>query len=133
MKKIAFVCQRYGLEVNGGSELHCRQLAERLIKFYDVNVYTTCAIDYSTWKNEYKPGMEVINGIKVHRFPVAKERNMSDFNKLSSKVLCENHSESEEIRWIEEQGPYAPELLGKLKENHSKYEVVIFMTYLYYD
>ena len=68
MKKIAFVCQRYGLEVNGGAELLCRQLAERLNRYYDVEVITTCAVDYVTWKNEYEPGEEYINEVLVRRF-----------------------------------------------------------------
>ena len=85
-KKILFVVQRYGLEVNGGAELHCRQLAERLKDEYNVSVLTTCAIDYVTWKNEYKEGIEYINGVKVIRKKVDFERNQKEFNKISAKL-----------------------------------------------
>ena len=39
--KVAFVVQRYGLEINGGAELHCRWVAEHMNKHWDVEVLTT--------------------------------------------------------------------------------------------
>ena len=36
--KIAFVVVRYGADINGGAEYHCRMLAERLVDDYDVEV-----------------------------------------------------------------------------------------------
>ena len=132
-EKLAFVCQRYGLEVNGGAELLCRQLAEKMTLIYDVCVYTTCAIDYITWRNEYKPGKEEINGVTVYRFPVDKERNLASFNKLSV-ILDRNlvHSEVAEEKWIDAQGPLCPKLLKQLQMDYKNYKAVIFMTYLYY-
>lgn len=132
-EKIAFVCQRYGLEVNGGAELLCRQLAEKLQGVYDVEVYTTCAVDYVTWENSYRPGTEEINGVTVHRFASEKPRNQRQFNKISQKVFSNpNHSDEEEAEWIDKQGPVCPALLKELQKNHKTYKAVLFMTYLYY-
>ena len=47
--RLCFVIQRYGLEVAGGSELHCRWLAGRLAGRHQVQVATTCALDYLEW------------------------------------------------------------------------------------
>ena len=41
--KLAFVVQRYGADIAGGSEGHCRELAERLSANHDITVLTTCA------------------------------------------------------------------------------------------
>ena len=130
---IAFVCQRYGLEVNGGAELHCRQVAEILAPYYNITVYTTCAIDYVTWKDEYQPGEETINGVRVKRFRVSRERNQIDFDRISQIALTNpKHTDAQEEEWIDAQGPYCPELIETLSREHSNYRVVFFMTYLYY-
>lgn len=131
-KKIAIVVQRYGLEVNGGAELHCRQLAEHLAKFYEIEIITTKAIDYVTWKNEYTADEEIINGITVKRFPVSRERDNKRFNKLSETILQCRSSKEEEERWMTEQGPCSESLIGYLKDHGGNYNAVIYFTYLYY-
>lgn len=47
-ENIAFVVVRYGLNINGGAEYHCRMLAERLTNDYNVEVLTTCVDNYRT-------------------------------------------------------------------------------------
>ena len=132
-KRIALVNQRYGLEVNGGSELLCRQLAERLTEHYEVDVITTCAIDYERWENYYAEGREVINGVNVLRFKVEKQRNKKKFDACSARVLGnKNNTPEEEKKWIEEQGPFCTAAVEYIKNHHSEYGTVIFTTYLYY-
>ena len=81
-RKLAFVVQRYGLEVNGGAELLSRQLVEHLQQQYDIEVLTTKAIEYTTWKNEYTNDVDVINGVTVRRICVEKPSDLSRFGKF---------------------------------------------------
>ncbi|MHB8100982.1 MAG: glycosyltransferase family 4 protein [Methanosarcina sp.] len=129
--KIVFVVQRYGLEVNGGAEFHCRLVAEHLSKYFDVEVITTCAIDYMTWKNEYPPGIEILNGVCVRRFPVDYERDIPKFNKSSEKIFGNIHTYEDEIEWMKLQGPYSTKLLNYIQNNKDNYTYFIFFTYLY--
>lgn len=131
--KICFVVQRYGIEVNGGAELHCRQLAEHMLPYCEkIDVLTTKAIDYMTWKNEYTSEREVINGVNVIRFPVKKERNQKEFDEINSRFMRGLLKEKEEQAWIDKQGPFVPDLIEYLKVHQDEYTVVIFFAYLYY-
>lgn len=133
MAKIAFVVQRYGLEVNGGSELYCRQVAERLKKYFNLEVLTTCAIDYISWKNEYQPGEETINGVIVKRFLVQQKRNRLKFSLLSKRVEDKRKTRYfDELSWQCGQGPYSIDLLNYLNEHKADYDAIFFMTYLYF-
>lgn len=132
MRKIAFVVQRYGLEVNGGAELECRQLAEHMNENYEVEILTTKAVDYVTWKDEYTQNRETVNGVLVRRFSVKEPRNNKEFNRLSEKVLQGKSTKEEEELWMKKQGPYSVELVEYIKEHKEDYDVFVFFTYLYY-
>ena len=131
--RIAFVCQRYGLEVNGGAELYCRQVAEKLTELYDVTIYTTCAVDYVTWSNYYANMEEDINGVHVKRFPVSQERDNVEFGKIHEYVMTHpNHTAAKEEEWVQKQGPVCDALLECLDQERHQYQAILFMTYLYY-
>ena len=133
MDKIAFVCQRYGAEVNGGAEAECRAYAEHLTPYYDVEIITTCALDYSSWKNHYPAGCETINGVTVRRFPVSEERVQKRFDRLSARIAWKkDRSRAEELEWLRAQGPVSDEAVDYLRSHAGEYKVVYFMTYLYY-
>ena len=132
--RICFVVQRYGDEVNGGAEVHARQLAEHVAQYTDheVEVATTKAIDYVTWRNEYENDEDIVNGLKVHRFPVVNERVQEKFNKISEKVAAGQADAAEQEKWMKLQGPECPALIEWLKANKDNYDRFVFLTYLYY-
>ena len=131
-RKICYVVQRYGMEVNGGAELLCRQMAELMVPMYDVEVLTSKAIDYMSWKDEYDQDIEDINGVTVRRFSVEKERVRSEFDEINGRFLNGSMKRSEEQDWINKQGPYVPALINYIKAHKNDYDVFVFFTYLYY-
>ena len=130
--RLAFVVQRYGEDVNGGAEYHCRLIAEHLARQHQVEVLTTCAKDYITWRNVHRPGLQVVNGVRVRRFKVKRPRDPDRFGRLSKKVFLGRHDERDELAWLDEQGPLSPKLLAFLKRRHHEYDYFVFFSYRYY-
>ncbi|MBA2251000.1 MAG: glycosyltransferase family 1 protein, partial [Chitinophagaceae bacterium] len=153
IKKIAIVVQRYGLQVNGGAEVHARMIAEKLSQNYYVTVLTSCAIDYKTWAPVLEAGESFENGIRILRFAPGKSRyrKHKTFNKLRErnpvqkiykklgrpqwwlKIFSSSLITPQDgINWLEAQGPYLPELIKYLHDNKDRFTAFIFFTALYY-
>lgn len=132
MIRVAFVVQRYGLEVCGGAELHCRWVAEHLAKYFDVHVITTCSLNHLPWDNYYPEGEEEIGGVKVHRFRVDRQRDHLAFDTLTRKVFGEQHTYLDEIAWIQMLGPHSSDLLRYIASARAEYDLFIFFTYQYF-
>ena len=135
MSRLLFVIQRYGREVAGGAELHCRQFATRLAaRGHSVEVLTTCALNYVDWANHYPPGRDEVDGVTVHRLRVQSGRDDRFFTPLNTRVVWGERRVPLHLehQWVRAQGPYVPELVPWLADRAAGYDVVIFFTYLYY-
>ena len=129
--KLAVAVQRYGADINGGAELHARYIAERLARHADVEVVTTCARDYVTWRNERPAGVEQVNGITVRRFPVDHERDPESFGRHSRRVFENTHSLADELAWLDSEGPASRRMVEYLSRRGA-FDFVILFSYRYY-
>jgi glycosyltransferase involved in cell wall biosynthesis len=130
--KLAIVVQRYGQDASGGAELHARYIAEHLTRHMQVDVLTTCARDYVTWRNELPAGEDEVNGVRVRRFPVRRERSPADFGRRSQIVFNRAHSLADELAWLESEGPTSPALIRHLNAARTVHDFFLFFSYRYY-
>ncbi len=130
--KLAVVVQRYGADINGGAELHARYVAEGLARHAQVEVVTTCARDYITWRTDLPAGLDEVHGVPVHRFPVARERDPLAFGRLSERVFHHPHTIQDELEWLDAEGPASPALVQFVRERRGVYDYVLFFSARYY-
>jgi glycosyltransferase involved in cell wall biosynthesis len=145
---LAFVIQRYGQEIVGGAESLCRSVAEMLNPQWPIEVLTSCAQDYITWRDEYPAGVSTINGVRVHRFPVDCERDrrfhavfhdiLGGFplasyprHKAVIRQAIGRSTADQQQAFLTLQGPYSTPLLDYLATHHADYSLIVFFTYLY--
>ena len=131
--KVAFVTPRYGVEVMGGAEAAARQLAEHLVADcgWEVEVFTTGALDHITWDDVLPAGDSDLNGVTVHRFASASGR-VPEFYELDGRLRMAPAEASLEQsrRWLELNGPVTPDLVDAVRISDA--EVIAFYPYLYY-
>jgi glycosyltransferase involved in cell wall biosynthesis len=132
-RSLAIVVQRYGHSVTGGSESLARAVAERLAETgTEVTVFTTCARDYVTWRNELPEGITSENRVTVRRFRVEEERDLAAFNAFAEPLYLRAASDEEEQQFLRRQGPFVPRLVEALAAEQDRFDAVLFFTYLYY-
>ncbi len=117
----------------GGAESAARQLAEHLVTEcgWQVEVFTTGALDHITWDDVLSPGDSVLNGVTVHRFASASGR-VPEFYDLDGRLrMAPSEATLEESRrWLELNGPVTPDLVDAVHDSDA--EVIAFYPYLYY-
>ena len=131
--RLLYAVQRYGAEVAGGAESACRMFAERLAgRGHDVEVVTSCAVSYVDWADHYPPGAETIDGVVVHRLPVAARRDTARFDALSRRVAGIHPQPMHLYRaWTQAQGPTLAGYRDWLRQHRTRFDLVAFYTYLY--
>ncbi len=129
--KIRTVVQRYGPDVAGGAETFCRSMSTRLAaRGHEVQVITSTASDYLTWRSEYPAGATDDSGVEVLRLEPLFERNSQCFSHLDQRIahIGRPAAPVAQSDWLLLQGPILDGLAERLA---APTDVSTFYTYLY--
>lgn len=130
--RVAVVAPYCGPTIYGGASALALAVAKRLDRHFSVELLTTCAEDYDTWRNALPEGHQRVDGVHVRRFTVDYERSQGSFEALSRQIVYDPDSTlDDQERWMRAQGPYSTALLDYLDVFGARYDAVVFISYLY--
>ncbi len=129
--KLACVVHRFGADIAGGSEAHCRHVADHLAAHHDVTILTSCARDHISWRNELEPGDSTLGALKVKRFAAARQRSLHRFAEVSELAFSGLASNAQQEAWFRENGPDLPGLVDYLRAHGGEFDVVLFWAFRY--
>ena len=102
--KLAFVSPRYPQDgAVGGCETLLRNVAEHAAsRGHAVHFLTTCATNHFSWDNDVPPGEKDIGPLRVHFFPVNKNRDIERFLFIQDRITrLEPLPLREQREWIQ--------------------------------
>ena len=131
--KIAFVPARHGPTAIGGAEIVMSRLASGLQeRGWDVEILTTAAIDYFTWRNELPVGVAVEDGLTVRRFEAVKSTSGRERDEIGMRMFGgEQIPLAEQERWLNDD-VRIPGLYQHLLTRGSEYRAIVFGPYLFW-
>jgi glycosyltransferase involved in cell wall biosynthesis len=130
--RIAAVVPYCGPTVYGGASALALSVAKQLGGRDEVEVLTTCATDYETWRNVEPAGHSRVEGVHVRRFKTDRERDRRRFDRISRDLVYSPDAPiDEQERWMRAQGPLSSALLEYLDVFGTRYDAVLFFSYLY--
>jgi glycosyltransferase involved in cell wall biosynthesis len=129
--RIDFVVPRYG--VRGGAENAVRMTAERVSSLlgWDVHLHATTARSSGSWANEDPQGIEIINGVTVHRHHVDSGRT-AEWGPLNERVKASPTTIDpvSEAAFFATQGPVSSALARAVARSDA--ELIVFAPYLFW-
>lgn len=127
--RIAVVVPRLGLDIVGGAERHAYGFATAATALgWDVEVWTTCARDHYTWRNELPEGESTVGGLRVRRFPVTVWEE-AHFHAASAALAVGRRLEpAEEYNWLNG-GPHSPQLYEHVARHSEAVDYVVGLPY----
>ncbi len=130
-RRFAFVTPRYGEQILGGAETALRELAEQLAARGDhVEVFTSCASDFLTWRNAAAAGSERVNGVLVHRYP-AVWGDRARFFELEKAIYARQPlAFDDELTWLAS-AAHTPALYAELKRRGDAFDLIFVIPYPY--
>lgn len=132
--RILYTVQRYGETIVGGSEAAARMFSEKLVqRGHQVEVLTSCALSYVDWANVLEPGTTEINGVVVHRLAVLSPRLPERFGPIHNWMMSGPKPAPHFVQqlWAKQMGPDLVNLQPWILANIERFDLAVFMTYLY--